>query len=1111
VSEIAQWLGSLGMSEYAQRFSENDIDLSGLSRLTDRDLREFGVVLEHRRRMLAAIGELARATPQPSTAADRHPRDYAELRQLTVMLCDFTGSAALSGSLDPEDLLSVIGAYHRCCAELIEHHGGFVANYMSDGVLACFGYPRAGEHDAERAVRAGLALAAAVPKLRTAAGAPLQARVGIATGLVVVGALIGAGAAQEEALVGETPNLAARLQALAEPGAVVISSSTRKLTGGLFDYRDLGAVALKGFAENVPAWQALGASGAENRFKALRATTTPLVGREEEIELLLRRWERAKAGEGSVVLISGEAGIGKSRLAETIFERLRGEPHTRLRYFCSPHHQDSALHPNIMQLERAAGLRRGDTDAQRLAKLEAVLALASDEPGEALPLLADLLSIPTAGRHRPLSLTPQRRKEKTLNALLAQIEGLARRRPLLMLFEDVHWSDPTTREMLGMLIDRVPALRVLAIITFRPEFAPAWLDRPQVTLLGINRLPPRQSAAMIARVAGDKLLPREIAVEIADRTDGVPLFIEELTKAVIESGLLAAPGDRSAATGPPGAPTIPTSLQASLLARLDRLAPTREVAQIAAALGRRFSHELISAVAAMPRHRLDEALAQLVDAELIFRRGTPPEAEYTFKHALVQDAAYGTLLRGRRQHLHARIAATLEEQFPAIAAAQPAVLGRHCAEAGLSEKAAAYWLKAGQQAMARSAMTEAVAQLRKGLDALTGLPDGTRRRQQELDLHMALRPALAATKGWSAAEVGETVARARVLAEQIERPEYLVPLLYGQWAFHAARSERKLALSLAEQIIEIGEARNDIAVQLQGRRISGLTHLLVGEFVAARALLEQCHGLAEPAHRAIRGSLSEDLYSGMLAYLAVTLAHLGHVDQARARAEEALAEARRLKEAHSLAVVLHFGSWSAWVTRSPKLQQHAEELLALSAEHGFPYFRGWATAFRGWSLATLGQAREGRALVAEGLAAVRATGAVFNTQLALLMLAEIHALLGEPGEGLKCLAEAEQTIETTDERIGEAELHRLRGDLLNDAGGSSAAERSYRQALAVARRQSAKLAELRASIRLARLWLGQGKRGEARELLAAIHGWFSEGFDAPDLREATALLAELAP
>jgi class 3 adenylate cyclase len=736
VSTIAEWLTSLGMSEYTERFAGDDIDFDVLGELTDQDFDRLGVSVGDRRRMLKAIregGGSAPATPQVATAASAAPQDSAERRQLTVMFCDLVGSTELSGKLDPEDLREIIGAYHRCCTELIERNGGFVAKYMGDGVLAYFGYPRAHEHDAERAVRAGLALSEVVPKLSTNAGSPLQVRVGIATGLVVVGDLIGAGAAQEQAVVGGTPNLAARLEALAEPGAVVIASSTRTLTGGLFEYRDLGTVALKGFADKVPAWQVLGAGAVESRFEALRATTTPLIGRDEEIDLLMRRWAQAKRGKGCVVLISGEPGIGKSRIAESVAERISTEPHARLRYFCSPHHQDSALYPSIAQLERAAGLRREDTADQRLDKLEKVLAHGNGDLSEAVPLLADLLSIPTGDRYARLNLTPQKRKEKTLRAQLAQVEGLAKRNPVLMVWEDVQWSDPTTLESLDPLVDRVPALRVLVIITFRTEFTPPWIGRAHLTLLSLSRLPPRQRAEMITHLTGGKNMPKDMIDQIVDRTDGVPLFIEELTKTVLESGLLTETGDRYALTGPVAAVAIPTTLHASLLARLDRLAPTRELAQIGAALGRQFSHELISAVAQMPQHQVDDALAQLVRAELIFRRGTPPDTEYTFKHALVQDAAYGTLLRARRQQLHGRIAAVLEREFPELPKIQPEILAHHCAQAGFTEKAIDYYIAASQRATAASNNTEASRDLGKARALLHTLPASAPRTKELRD------------------------------------------------------------------------------------------------------------------------------------------------------------------------------------------------------------------------------------------------------------------------------------------------------------------------------------------------------------------------------------------
>jgi predicted ATPase len=584
-----------------------------------------------------------------------------------------------------------------------------------------------------------------VAKLDAGQESSLHVRVGIATGLVVVGDLIGGDAAHDNEVIGETPNLAARLQVLAEPDAVVIEGGTRRLLGGLFDYRDLGAAQVKGFGDAVQVWRVLGASSVDSRFEALRAATTPLVGREEEIALLMRRWQQAKGGDGCVVLISGEPGIGKSRIAQTIVERLSGEPHTRLRYFCSPHHQDSALYPIIARLRRSAEFHREDTDEQQLRKLQALIARATDNLPDAVPLLADLLSISTRGRYPPLDLSPQKQREKTLKTLLAQIEGLAARQAVLIVCEDAHWIDPTSLELLDLIIDRLSALPVLLMITFRPEFVPPWVGRPHVSLLSLNRLPPRDRAEMIAHLTGGKALPKEVADQIVDRTDGVPLFVEELTKAVVESGIVTDAGDRYAVSGPVTLRAIPTSLHASLLARLDRLAPTREVAQIGAALGRQFSHELISAVAQMPQQRLDDALAQLVRAELVFRRGTPPDAEYTFKHALVQDAAYSTLLRGRRQQLHGRIAATLEGQFQEIVDTQPEVLARHCAEAGLTEKAVVYWLRAGRQAIARCAMTEAVAQLRKGLDLLSSAPDGAARQEQELNLQITLGHSRAGT------------------------------------------------------------------------------------------------------------------------------------------------------------------------------------------------------------------------------------------------------------------------------------------------------------------------------------------------------------------------------
>jgi tetratricopeptide (TPR) repeat protein len=794
-------------------------------------------------------------------------------------------------------------------------------------------------------------------------------------------------------------------------------------------------------------------------------------------------------------------------LAEALAERIAAEPHTRLRYFCSPHHQDSALYPVVAQMERAAGFQAGDPPAGKIAKLQALLA-STEPPIEDVALIAELHALPTVDFAPPLDLTPQRKKDKTFEALLRQVEGLSRQQPVLMVFDDLHWIDQSSNELLDRAAERIVEWPVLLLAIFRPEFQPPWTGQPHVTLLTLARLDRHDTAVMVANVAGNKALPSEIIEEIAERTDGVPLFVEELTRAMLEAG---AEVPTALSSVPHPALSVPATLHASLMARLDRLGPIpNHVAQTGAAIGREFGFELLTSTADLPEPQLREALDRLTNAGLLFARGTPPQSSYIFKHALVQDAASSTLLRSRRQRLHARIAATLEDRFPEIVAAQPALLGRHCTEAGLEEQAVAYWLKAGQQALGRSASTEAVAQLRKGLEVLASLPDGPWRQQQELDLQIALRPALTATQGMGAADVGETLSRARVLAEQLDRPEYLMPLSLGQWAFHFARAEHRLALAQGKQLKEIGETRNNPAALLQGHRLQGMSFWLLGEFGASRVALERCLVFSGPGHRTIGAGVSDDPYPVMLVQLAVTLACLGYIDQARSRLNEAFSEARGLRHAVTLAIVLVLAIWMASITRSPDLQLNVEELLALSAEHGFPVWSSWATIHRGRSLTAVGQAHDGLVMQKQGLLASRAAGTVAQAPYFLTGLAAAYAALDQPLEGLNCLAEAAQIIEVSEERFAEAEVHRVRGDLLKAVGDRSAAEQHYRQAIAVAEQQSAKLFQLRASTSLARLWRDQGKRAEARDLLGPIYRWFTEGFDAPDLKDAKALLDELA-
>jgi len=623
--DVVAWLRGLGLERYAPAFRDNDVDGEVLPALTSEDLISIGVTsVGHRRKLLAAIALLGAAPPAGTVRAE--PRDAptladAERRQLTVMFCDLVGSTELSSRLDPEDLREVIGAYHRAVADVVRSLDGFVAKYMGDGVLIYFGYPRAHEDDAERAVRAGLGVIDAVGRLEVKS-VELRSRVGIATGLVVVGDLIGEGSAQEQSVVGETPNLAARLQALAEADAVVIAAATRRLVGDLFEYRDLGAIEVKGIAAPVPAWQVLRPNVVASRFDALRgAALSPLIGRDEEIELLLRRWARAKAGDGQVVLVSGESGIGKSRIAAALQERFHTEPHLSLRYFCSPYHQDSALFPFIDQLGRESGFAHDDPPVAKLGKLEALLSSAAPAE-EDVALIADLLSLPASERHPLPNLSPQRKKERTLEALIRQVKGLAHQQPVLMVFEDAHWIDPTSRELLDLTVEHVRSLPMLLIVTFRPEFQPPWSGQPQVSMLTLNRLDRRDRTALVAQIAGRTALPDEIVGQIADRTDGVPLFVEELTKSVLESGVSLV--------------GIPTTLHDSLMARLDRLASVRQVAQIGAAIGRDFSYELLCAVSRLPEEELRAALGRLVASELVFQRGTPPDAVYTFKHALAR-------------------------------------------------------------------------------------------------------------------------------------------------------------------------------------------------------------------------------------------------------------------------------------------------------------------------------------------------------------------------------------------------------------------------------------------------------------------------------------------
>ena len=1049
-------------------------------------------MLGRRRKLLRAIAELNRDekdTPKTATAAPAFVvpqlHDTAERRQVTVMFSDLVGSTALSARMDPEDLREVISAYQKCVAETVRRFGGFVAKYMGDGVLVYFGYPQAHEDDAERAVRAGLELIAAVAGLKTRA--VLQTRVGIATGLVVVGDLIGAGAAQEQAIVGETPNLAARLQALAEPNMVVIADDTRRLLGNLFELEDLGAKDLKGIAGPVRAYAALRASAAEGRFEALHASgLTALVGREEELELLLRRWSRAKTGEGQVVLLSGEAGIGKSRLTAALLEHLTGEPHTRLRYFCSPQHTDSAFYPIIGQMERAAGMAHDDTAQAKLDKLDALLAQTSTSMQDAV-LFAEMLSLPNDGRYPALDLTPEQRRQRTLDALIAQTEVLTRQNPVLMIFEDAHWTDPTSLELFGRAVDRIAKLPVLLIVTFRPEFEPPWIGRPHVTALTLNRLVLRDIDAMIDGVVGNKLLPASIRQDIIERTDGIPLFVEEMTKAVLEAGS-ESEARQTAGAVPSPAVAVPASLHASLMARLDRLGPAKEVAQIGAVIGREFSHALLASVVRKPEAELGSALDRLIQAGLLFRQGVPPHATYLFKHALVQDAAYGTLLREPRRALHARIAETLETQFTETAETQPELLARHCTEAGLIEKAAGLWGKAGQRSLARSALVEAAEQLTRALDQIATLPGTPALRREQIKLQVALITPLIHVKGYAAPETKAAAERARLLIEQAEAlgeppedPLLLFSVLYGFWAANVIAFNGDVARELAAQFLSLAEKQGATVPLMVGHRLMGFSLLLTGDIAEGRGHLDQAIALYDPAeHHPLATRFGQDVRVAILSHRSMALWLLGYPEAALRDADDALKDAREIGQAATVMFALNFAVFTHFFCGNyATATALVDELVALADQKGALYWKALGTAYQGCVLALTGKAADAIRVITSGIAAYRSTGATVYAPFWLSILAKAYAELGQFDDAWRCIREAMTMVETTKETWFEAEVHRIAGEIALKSPGPDAAkaEAYFERALTVARQQQAKSWELRAAMSMARLLARSGQAG----------------------------------
>ena len=1004
---VDAWLRELGLQRYEALFTQNAIDSDVLPDLTETDLEKLGIPLGDRKRIIKAIREIAAAQPGAFVASGtaayappmRAPHTGAERRHLSVLICDLVGSTALSGRLDPEDMGAVMNAYHAACSRIVQAYDGFLVDFRGDGILAYFGYPRAHGDDAERTVRAGLDLVSAIAQLDTPAGEPLAVRVGIATGLVVVGDLSGAGRLREHAVIGEPPNIAARLQNLAEPGEVVIATSTRRLLRDLFHLRSLGEHEVKGIAEPVGAWVVEGISSSQSQFEAARVSgLIDLVGREREMDQLLEWQGLAWKGKGQVVLISGEAGIGKSRLAAAIMERLAGEECTRLRYQCSPYHTNSALHPVIAQLTHAADFKAEDTAEQRLDKLEAVLGIKPSQAQAVVPLFAALLSIAVGERYPPIALSPVQQRRRTLTALLDGFENLTRERPVVLLFEDMHWADNTSLELLDLAIERIRLLPVLALLTFQPTFDAPWTGLPYVRTLALDRLKRSHVESLVARVTGGRALPAEVSDLIVGKTDGNPLFVEELTKAVLETGILVEGPEGYRLEGPLPPLAIPATLQDSLMARLDRLGPVKEIAQLGAAIGREFSYSLLHALVGREEETLRGALSQLEQAELVFRRGQPPDATYSFKHALVRDAAYQTLLKSRRHQLHAQIARTLEGRFPETATTQPEILAHHFTEAGLVEPAVEYWLKAGKLALSRSANAEAVKHLRKGVELTQSLPASAERGRKELDLHLALGPAMAATHGYATPETFGVFSHARNLLGHHATPTEQMTVLWGVYLAHAVRAEHLAARGVGERLLDLADAHEHPGMAALANRFMGAAHWMLGAFTDARSHLErtlQVYAANRQTITSYKGFGADDEVVALSA-LARTLWILGYPDQAVTAVRQSLANARSTGFAFTIALALDSEALlGALGADLPDLASHVHEAMVHSIEHALAEYEHRARFMQGALLAQTGDPQNGLELMRSAVAAIEGTGSLVRRTLHLGHIASAHARLGQ--------------------------------------------------------------------------------------------------------------------
>jgi class 3 adenylate cyclase/predicted ATPase len=1043
------------------------------------------------------------------------PRATAERRQLTVMFCDLVDSTALSAALDPEDLRNVVRECQRVVTSVAERFGGHVAQYLGDGVLIYFGYPVAHEDDARRAVSSALEIIAGLQRLNSdvLAGHRVRVamRVGVHTGPVVVGE-IGSGSRHEQLAMGETPNIAARVQSLASPNSVLITSSVRRLIEGFFTTESLGPQTMKGIPEAVAVHRVVGETDATSRLETVGlGELTPLVGRDSEVRLLRERWDGAVDGRGSAVILSGEAGIGKSRLVGAVQDHALSFRGGSISFRCSAYHLNSAFHPIIDRIGRMLELQREDSAEARLVKLETGLASYTFANERTMGLIAGLLSIPVPeGRYPAQTLSAQQQKQRTLETLVSWLLEEAERQPLLVVWEDLHWADPSTLELITMLVDQLPTSAILAVLTCRPEFSQPWTNRTFVAQLALNRLSGQDAQAMVHQMVHSAALPPEVLREVIAKTDGVPLFIEELLKMVLESGLLVEENGRYELRGPLPPLAIPATLQDSLMARLDRLSSSRSIAQVGAAIGREFSQEMIEAVSPLDRSELEEGLGQLVTGELVYRRGRPPNATYVFKHALIRDAAYQSLLKSERARYHQRIAEVLLERYPDTVMAEPELLAHHYAEAGLAEQAIAYWQRAAQRAVQRSANSEAIAYLTHALEMVELLPAGVDRARHELEIRVTLGVPLIMTRGYGNVDVERTYARARELAFSVSDTPQLPNILWGMWVFYLCGGPMLSALEMAEQYRASAELHpDDTSLALETCQLMGIAHFYRGEFFTALPFLEKGSALYDPAahHRLVFEHGGADTGVAIRTHLGLTLWALGAVDRARGAMDEALVLARQVNHPFSLAFAQYFCAWFHKLCREEDaVVESSTAAIEICDQYDFPFWGFSSAALRGSSVAELGEVDRGISENREKLTAFEATGGLLHRSPLRGLLATAYHRAGRHEDALREVAEAIAAIDGRDERWWEPELHRLHGEFLLAVGKDREAEEAFRRALDIARSQRARSWELRAAVSLAILEMKRGRGDHARELVSAAYGAMTEGFETRDLREAQALI-----